>query len=864
MFNTRKIGTKHRIRLTKSKDGFGIKIAERDHTLGPNRPIYITAITTIGSAIKDGRLKEGDMLLQANGVDLTGKSMTEVTKMLKSVSVNESVEFVVSRQHELSTDELPTSQMKKTFEFESKLANDNERSLIDLDVPDQSDSVLEEIKNQQMNRRIDSHSSTVRRDGPGTYVYDIPLNGTKSAGLGLSLKYPTLDGKDFGIWIKNVITGGAAFKDGRLQPYDQILAVNGINLTGLSNAEASEALTSAVSRGIGREASSNTIRLNIHRRDSTSIAEILQESTNDVRSYRNSDKVNSRYDTNVDNNSHSGSHSSNSHNDSAMSPQTQASNSLRFSSSAISQNTDYTNLPTITSEISTLPKKTSQTDSENLAPSVQSWDDDENDDVTGEERFQRDGFGRQSISEKRHARMVAENTDTYKRNQKVKEAEELERQREVDDKLTVRPELEVKANEVDDLRTWDARYSLQNEFPTKIQYDQPQDFGYEQRIHESLRVSRSRKINDSFRAAVDRSYGHNIEEYSIMPDRPPDDRRPKSMISARIPSSIANSTTSTTNDERYLINRTQENGVPGHKKTSLLTRFLKFGSMKKDKKKNKNISNDIKQSDDKPSIESTTRSHTTNDSHSRMLPANMHQNQMLPDPRYQHDFEVPKSQMNGHNYGYHSLHRSRASMSAYQYPNSQQSVNVSSQAHATVPKLNLNAIPRQQEMVNNYPKYPHASLHQQIPQHHLIAGGQHPRVMMQTHRTPVQTATHTQVIHNPDIDMHNGVYDQSITQAWHQPQVHSHSGLWVANTPACEVPMVPVNGIYGSASHHRHIVNQIPQHMPMGHTTTPFMPPMNRPNAANLIHPTHTVMNNHIQASMMHQIHQPTQIYYDY
>lgn len=41
----------------------------------------------------------------------------------------------------------------------------------------------------------------------------------------------------------------------------------------------------------------------------------------------------------------------------------------------------------------------------------------------------RDAFGRQSMSEKRHATLDAKNTDTYQRNKKLKE--ERERQREL-------------------------------------------------------------------------------------------------------------------------------------------------------------------------------------------------------------------------------------------------------------------------------------------------------------------------------------------------------------------------------------------------------------------------------------------------
>lgn len=42
--------------------------------------------------------------------------------------------------------------------------------------------------------------------------------------------------------------------------------------------------------------------------------------------------------------------------------------------------------------------------------------------------FSRDAFGRQSMSEKRHATLDAKNTDTYQRNKKVREEREKHRQ----------------------------------------------------------------------------------------------------------------------------------------------------------------------------------------------------------------------------------------------------------------------------------------------------------------------------------------------------------------------------------------------------------------------------------------------------
>ena len=63
--NTRQIGTKHSIELSKGTRGFGLGLASRDvSTDDQSQPIYIKSITTDGPAFVDGRLKIGDRILE--------------------------------------------------------------------------------------------------------------------------------------------------------------------------------------------------------------------------------------------------------------------------------------------------------------------------------------------------------------------------------------------------------------------------------------------------------------------------------------------------------------------------------------------------------------------------------------------------------------------------------------------------------------------------------------------------------------------------------------------------------------------------------------------------------------------------------
>uniref|UniRef100_A0A672JUX5 PDZ domain-containing protein n=1 Tax=Sinocyclocheilus grahami TaxID=75366 RepID=A0A672JUX5_SINGR len=86
-------------------------------------------------------------------------------------------------------------------------------------------------------------------EGKEQLMFEVPLNDSGSAGLGVSLKgnKSRETGEDLGIFIKSIIHGGAAFKDGRLCVNDQLIAVNGETLLGKSNHEAMETLRRSMS-----------------------------------------------------------------------------------------------------------------------------------------------------------------------------------------------------------------------------------------------------------------------------------------------------------------------------------------------------------------------------------------------------------------------------------------------------------------------------------------------------------------------------------------------------------------------------------------------------------------------------------------
>ncbi|XP_040888627.1 par-3 family cell polarity regulator beta a isoform X2 [Toxotes jaculatrix] len=201
---SKKGGKRIKIDLKKGAEGLGFTVVTRDSSVHGPGPILVKNILSRGAAVKDGRLQPGDRILEVNGVDMTGRSQEELVAMLRSTKQGESVCVVVARQEDIF---LPR-----------------------------------ELKGEEA-------SSVVLEDGREQLMYEIPLNETGSAGLGVSLKgnRSRETGEDLGIFIKSIIHGGAAYKDGRLSVNDQLIAVNGESLLGRSNHAAMETLRRSMS-----------------------------------------------------------------------------------------------------------------------------------------------------------------------------------------------------------------------------------------------------------------------------------------------------------------------------------------------------------------------------------------------------------------------------------------------------------------------------------------------------------------------------------------------------------------------------------------------------------------------------------------
>ncbi|XP_052348677.1 partitioning defective 3 homolog B-like isoform X5 [Oncorhynchus keta] len=204
-FTSKKGGKRLKIDLKKGPEGLGFTVVTRDSSVHGPGPILVKNILPRGAAVKDGRLQSGDRILEVNGVDISRRSQEELVSMLRSTRQGDCVALLVARQEDVF---LPR-----------------------------------ELKEEE------ARAVLLSEEGKEQLMFEVPLNDTGSAGLGISLKgnKSRETGEDLGIFIKSIIHGGAAYKDGHLRVNDQLIAVNGESLLGKSNHEAMETLRRSMS-----------------------------------------------------------------------------------------------------------------------------------------------------------------------------------------------------------------------------------------------------------------------------------------------------------------------------------------------------------------------------------------------------------------------------------------------------------------------------------------------------------------------------------------------------------------------------------------------------------------------------------------
>ena len=227
--------------LTKGPDLLGFSITTRDNPARGHAPIYIKSILPKGAAIVDGTLRIGDKLVSVNGKEVTGLSQAEVSNILRKIPVGGRAVLEVSRQEravEANVNTKVDSNFKSLPSMDKSGKDDNRYS----------SKVPRAIESQEPAEDTSIMHPWERKE---TLHLEIPVHDSERAGLGVSVKgKATSDGadktKELGIFVKNVIYGGAASRHGQLRENDKLVNINKKSLIGKTNIEAMEALREAM------------------------------------------------------------------------------------------------------------------------------------------------------------------------------------------------------------------------------------------------------------------------------------------------------------------------------------------------------------------------------------------------------------------------------------------------------------------------------------------------------------------------------------------------------------------------------------------------------------------------------------------
>ncbi|XP_048584388.1 multiple PDZ domain protein [Nematostella vectensis] len=216
--------------------GLGLSIVGRRNDTG----VFVSDVVRGGVAERDGRLVPGDQILSVNGEDLRNATQDVAASLLKRTTGRVLLNVArlkpgnSSRPSSLSS--LP--QLQIGAESTSSIENSFPPVNYDLDIPSEPEANQRATPPLPVQQDSPSQSDDEEESESPLQTKIIELErGPEGLGFSIVGGHGSPHG-DLPIYVKTVFPTGAASRDGRLKRGDQIIAVNGQSLVGVSHESA--------------------------------------------------------------------------------------------------------------------------------------------------------------------------------------------------------------------------------------------------------------------------------------------------------------------------------------------------------------------------------------------------------------------------------------------------------------------------------------------------------------------------------------------------------------------------------------------------------------------------------------------------